>query len=644
MTFHALTGFAMSSAPLGRPRLREFVAGIGEHHGLDASRWWALPLAEQAIRAEGFPLTGTEVGLLIGTEVADGGRTQLTFQFDRLLIDSVAATLSGRGLVEDRAAGYLRSISDWCLADGVPVELAVGTAGGDVRVYLGTLDDDFGTELVERARRTGTWYPPLADNSASLVRRLQLSAGVRGFAARFAGGDVSFLLYFVPKEPLIDDLFEYVAEAVGAAGANALRQFRTSRLPPGPIPAPLHGWGVAIGASGDLAYLKLELALPAFDHSRDEGAAYGWLHGLARSCSLEPLPHVSSLAVHEGKSRLTVYTRFQKAIVPTEPEPTEHPGGRPIRPASSFAPHGDLETAIERGLNAVLAQQRHDGAWTDFAFPYFGESDTWVTAYIGWRLGTLPARWSSRGVKSALERAVRFLLTKWRGGWGFNDLMPVDADSTAHAILCLKAVGAVVPERAARVLMDHRQADGGFATFRPQPGMPPTWCVSHPDVTPIALLALAQFTDDPRTTGVSVETIDLALLEGTTGRLPAFWWNLEWYTLAAWARYWRQHAVAKFPQHLIDEIASGAARASLDRALLLELQVGLELHEQAAATAAVLRSSQLDSGWWPAGPELRMSPHLRGGVDPPDSCAAGALYGTAAGASSLAGYHAMNCG
>jgi hypothetical protein len=643
MTFPALTGCAMSRVPLNSSRLRQFVASIGERSGLDASHWWALPLAEHSIRNEDFPLTGTEVGLMIGSEVADGGRTQLAFQFDRSLTNSVAATLSTRGLAEDRAADYLRSLSRWCLADGVPVELAVGTAGGDVRVYLGTLDGDFATELVQRARRTGTWYPSLGDDPAFLVRRLQLSAEVRGFATRFTGGDASFLLYFVPKEPLTDDLFEYVAEAVGAADANALRQFRRSRLPPGAIPAPLYGWGVAIGPAGDLAYLKLELSAPAIDLPSEERAAYGWLHDLARSCSLEPLPHVTSLSVHEGHSRLTVYTRFQNEIVRAEPSSTEHQMGRSVRPACSFAPHGELESAIDQGLNAVLGKQRQDGAWADFAFPFFGESDTWVTAYVGWRLSTLPDRWCSWDVKRALESAVRFLMRKWRGGWGFNDLMPIDADSTAHAILFLKAVGAMVPERAVCVLRDHRQADGGFATFRRQPGMPATWCVSHPDVTPTALLALDRLNGEHWRIGVSAEAPSSALLTGTTGRLPAFWWNLEWYTLAAWGRYWRHHNLATFPQSLVDEIASGTARTNLDQALLLELQVGLDLQEQASVTAAVLRRTQGDAGLWSAEPDLRMSPHLRGGVDPSDSCSTGVLYGTIAAASSLAGYHALTC-
>lgn len=138
---------------------------------------------------------------------------------------------------------------------------------------------------------------------------------------------------------MTDELFDYVTETLGPARASALRRFRADRLPLGPTPAPLHGWGVAIGPAGDLLYLKLELALPAFQHVEEEAAAYGRLHDLARRCGLEPLPHVASLAVHGPGSRLTVYTRFQEAT-PLDPRSmTERVASAPARVAHTVTPH-----------------------------------------------------------------------------------------------------------------------------------------------------------------------------------------------------------------------------------------------------------------------------------------------------------------
>lgn len=287
----------------------------------------------------------------------------------------------------------------------------------------------------------------------------------------------------------------------------------------------------------------------------------------------------------------------------------------------------------------MLGAQRPDGAWTDFSFPYFGQSDVWTTAYIGWRLATLPPRWRTPDVGPALERAVRLVFRRRRGGWGFNDLMPVDADSTAHAVLLLEAVGAAVPERAYRVLADHQQADGGFATFRRQPGMPLDWCTSHPDVTPVALLALAQRAGSAEVSPLSRAMSERALQDGASGALAAFWWNLEWYTLAAWARYWQVSGCTEVPDRLVRRVSGGTGRNALDQAFLLELQSWLGLRAEAEATATALSRLQLDSARWPVESDLRMSPHLRGGVDPPESCSTGALYGTMATVWSLALYH-----
>ena len=112
----------------------------------------------------------------------------------------------------------------------------------------------------------------------------------------------------------------------------------------------------------------------------------------------------------------------------------------------------------------------------------------------------------------ALERAGHALLARQKasGGWGYNEDVPSDADSTAWILLFLRHLGCsgAAADRAASCLVRHqRGANGGVATSS-EPGpirrfmglgrwVPCTgWCMPHTEVTAVAGRAHAALSPD----------------------------------------------------------------------------------------------------------------------------------------------------
>lgn len=148
-----------------------------------------------------------------------------------------------------------------------------------------------------------------------------------------------------------------------------------------------------------------------------------------------------------------------------------------------------LDQAIAGGLEYILTHQTADGSWIDWDLPP-GSSPAWTTGYIGYKLRVLP---QNQKLKAAhhLAAGAQWLLANQiaDGGWGYNTAVGRDADTTSFAILFLASSGQQVPEAAYNLLTQFQRPDGGFSTYLPE-GESNSWAVSHPDVTPLALLAL----------------------------------------------------------------------------------------------------------------------------------------------------------
>ena len=181
-----------------------------------------------------------------------------------------------------------------------------------------------------------------------------------------------------------------------------------------------------------------------------------------------------------------------------------------------------LHAVLDRGLDYILRKQSSEGSWLDWNLPP-GPSDLWTTAFVGWRLRRLPADIKPRAKKridSACEWLLRNVLPD--GGWGYNGLVESDADSTALAILFLSSQEYHVPEESYACLRQFQRTDGGFSTFR-ENGTADSWRISHLEVTPTAVLALAA---KYGTHNANVKRgLDFLRCRHKSGAWYPFWWT-----------------------------------------------------------------------------------------------------------------------
>jgi hypothetical protein len=252
----------------------------------------------------------------------------------------------------------------------------------------------------------------------------------------------------------------------------------------------------------------------------------------------------------------------------------------------------------------LLALQARDGSWTDWALPP-GSSSVWTTAYVGWHLHLLPGplRWPAA---QAASHAARWLRERQfdDSGWGYNEAVGSDADSTAFAILLLDAVGGGAPADAVDHLLGYQQPDGGFATYRrSEPAT--SWTASHADVTAVALLALLPHlgvADSHIGAGIARVLRD----QGGDGAWRSFWWNSFAYATHASVRLLcAAGARARRPVDLSHVEADNA----FETALLLSCE--LSGSPGAATTSdrriAHLVQTQRSDGSWTSVPMLRVT-------------------------------------
>jgi squalene cyclase len=190
-----------------------------------------------------------------------------------------------------------------------------------------------------------------------------------------------------------------------------------------------------------------------------------------------------------------------------------------------------LKHTLLSGVTYILSRQDDDGSWVDWRLPP-GESRPWTTAFVGCKLGSLPEHLNPN-ITPSIHTAARWLLhSKFDdGGWGYNPLVGSDADSTAYAILFLSQLGESIPEASYTRLREFQRPDGGFSTYLPQDS-PNSWTVSHPDVTPVALLALLTKYKNSET--FIQRGVDYALRQRTkAGLWNSFWWESLLYSTEA---------------------------------------------------------------------------------------------------------------
>lgn len=261
--------------------------------------------------------------------------------------------------------------------------------------------------------------------------------------------------------------------------------------------------------------------------------------------------------------------------------------------------------AVDGGLGFILAQQSLEGYWTDWDLPP-GSSSIWTTAYIGYKLKYLPEQLREKAADRLASAAYWLLCGQFAGGgWGYNESVGVDADSTAFSILFLASTGLRVPQSAYSLLARHQNPDGGFCTYLPEGNMG-TWCMSHPDVTPVALSAFqTQAGTDRR---ILERGLGYALSHrNSDGSWNSFWWNSWLYGTEANLGYLRE---IDFKINNPARLSTAQPANAFETALLLSclLYAAPYEHNQTICdlTDWLIAKQQTDGGWETA-PFLRIT-------------------------------------
>jgi hypothetical protein len=212
---------------------------------------------------------------------------------------------------------------------------------------------------------------------------------------------------------------------------------------------------------------------------------------------------------------------------------------------------------------------------------------------------------TNSGVAARLDRAAQFLLAaRDKDGWGYNNRCAADADSTAHAILFLRAMGCDVRPHDYAALAKFQVACGGFATY-PMSSAGHGWGRAHPDVTAVALQALCGFLDEDHNI-LQQGLASLAIhLKGPHGS-ESYWWRSRLY-LATQV----QKLVRAFPDARSLPLPCSPASIesdSFDAALALELAAGrAESPERIDSLRHQLLARCCADGSWTSGPILRIT-------------------------------------
>jgi hypothetical protein len=267
-----------------------------------------------------------------------------------------------------------------------------------------------------------------------------------------------------------------------------------------------------------------------------------------------------------------------------------------------------VDEQFERAASFLLAAQSPDGAWRDFNLKP-GRSEAWTTSYAGASLAHVAAAVSGVDVAPALAAARAFIdaARHPRGGWGYNSRCDPDADSTARAILFLRALGDAVPLHDYAALAKFQLESGDFSTYRAFAGRP-GWCAGHPDVTVVALRALLEALP-PGHVILRRGRARLARYVRETSNTLSYWWPSPLYMAKELLLLQREDA-AGF--HLLLPRSSATSGAScFDAALALEIAVlrGAR-QDNAQANARRLASRQNSDGSWPSSPLLRITDPL----------------------------------
>lgn len=160
----------------------------------------------------------------------------------------------------------------------------------------------------------------------------------------------------------------------------------------------------------------------------------------------------------------------------------------------------DVLAARARGLRTLVSLRGENAMWSDFDIGMAGPSDHWVTAFVCEALSD---------DTDAITDSIDALQRRQRsdGGWGYNERIVSDADTTALSVLSLfKQAGHFDLAGAEAFLWSHRvESPTGFSTYNDPSALTAMyqlqtkrelsnfsgWCGAHTEVTAAVVEALS---------------------------------------------------------------------------------------------------------------------------------------------------------
>lgn len=207
------------------------------------------------------------------------------------------------------------------------------------------------------------------------------------------------------------------------------------------------------------------------------------------------------------------------------------------RATAAFCDAGEtsLSDAIHGGLHFLAARRDTDGLWRDFRTEA-GLSSEWVSGAVIHALRTIPEAGDFVGDASHALIACQ----RRDGGWGYNEHIPSDADSTAWALRGLVGHRFVQPHRARAALLhllSHEVGStGGFATYTPSARISAVigacdehatfgWQSAHPCVTANAALAMIEVGTPLCAPALARSLAMLHAVRSADGLWRGYWWR-----------------------------------------------------------------------------------------------------------------------
>ncbi|QSQ25912.1 hypothetical protein JY651_13690 [Pyxidicoccus parkwayensis] len=188
-----------------------------------------------------------------------------------------------------------------------------------------------------------------------------------------------------------------------------------------------------------------------------------------------------------------------------------------------------IDDALARAAGFLRERQRADGSFTDFNV-FSTPGTEWITGAVGLGFGAHAAPRE----ETVLRTAADFLVRGHRapGGWGFNGVAPVDADSTATCLRFLLGTpsppGRGMLEASWTCLRSFQDPQGGgFATYHASNRRIPKgsgYARPSPCVTANAALALALSSASEDVVAAERAVANLLVEQEPSGAWRSFWW------------------------------------------------------------------------------------------------------------------------